>query len=89
MLKDKLRPCTIETLNNIKDLSYRIILSLTKGNSYQGIVNVSFFLEELGKGEEHLYLNFDGGGIKYLMVNGKTIDFSKAKYINHKILISK
>ena len=43
-LKDKLSRGMVTILPQLKEISYRIILSLMKGNSYQGIVNISFFI---------------------------------------------
>jgi hypothetical protein len=47
-----------------------------KGNSYQGIVNISFWLEHLPESQIFLPLNYNGGGIKYLAVNGRAIEYT-------------
>jgi hypothetical protein len=45
MHRSKMGSGRISHLPNIKDINYRIILSLTKGNSYQGIVITTFQLD--------------------------------------------
>lgn len=87
--RDRLGEHAIRYLDNVKDISYRLILSLMKGNSYQGIVNISFWLDCIVDTEEHFRINYNGGGVKYLMVNGKKIELKDVKYVNHFILIPK
>lgn len=43
-MKDRLGRGSVGMNVQVKDISYKIILSLMKGNSYQGIVNISFYL---------------------------------------------
>jgi hypothetical protein len=76
-------------LENVKDICYKLILSLMKGNSYQGIVNISFWLDSLLDTEEYFKINYNGGGIKYVMVNGNKLEIKDVKYIDHLILIPK
>jgi len=87
--RHKLGKGAIRVCPYLRDISYKIILSLMKGNAYQGIINLSFFLEHLPVGQEHLRITFRGSGIKYLMANGKTIDPKDINYTNHVILIQK
>lgn len=54
-----------------------------KGNSYQGIVNISFLLGTLTDNDEYFKINYNGEGIKYVMVNGKELSCKDFKYINH------
>jgi len=54
-----------------------------KGNSYQGIVNLSFVLDVLPDDMESFPVNFNGGGIKYVMVNGKAMDHKDVRYTKH------
>lgn len=87
--REKLVRHSIGYLDNVKDISYRLILSLMKGNSYQGIVNISFWLDCIVDTEEHFKVNYNGGGVKYVMVNGKKMDLKDVRYTNHCILIPK
>ena len=48
-------------------------MCLSKGNSYQGIVNISFQMASL-QPNAPFCLNFQGAGIKYLRVNNKTLE---------------
>lgn len=89
MQRDKLVQHRIGYLENVKDISYRLILSLMKGNSYQGIVNISFWLDGIVDTEEHFKVNYNGGGVKYVMVNGKKLELKDVRYNNHCILIPK
>ena len=57
-----------------------------KGNTYQGVVNLSFILE--GLPSKSIKLNYNGLGVKYLMVNGRVIPREEVQYRNHKITIS-
>ena len=87
--RDRLVHHSIAYLENVKDISYRLILSLMKGNSYQGIVNISFWLDCIVDSEEHFRINYNGGGVKYVMVNGKKMEVKDVSYSNHCILIPK
>lgn len=87
--RDKLVQHRIGYLENVKDISYRLILSLMKGNSYQGIVNISFWLDGMVDTEEHFRVNYNGGGVKYVMINGKKLELKDVRYSNHCILIPK
>lgn len=71
---------------NIREINYKIILTLIKGSGYQGIVNLSFSLDTL-KGKDSLDLNFRGTGLKYLKVNSKILEAKEVMYHNHKISI--
>lgn len=57
----------------MRDIHYKLILSLMKGNSYQGIVNISFWLDRLLDADDYFCLNYNGGGVKYVMVNNKRL----------------
>ena len=89
LTREKLVQHKIGHLENVKDISYRLILSLMKGNSYQGIVNISFWLDCIVDTEEHFKVNYNGGGVKYVMINGKKIELKDVRYSNHCILIPK
>lgn len=64
----------IQHCEYLRDIHYRLILSLMKGNSYQGIVNISFWLEGLPDVHEQYFpVNYNGGGVKFVMVNGRPL----------------
>lgn len=67
----------------LRDISYRVILCVMKGCSYQGIVNVSFQLGKLRDGP--FALNFRGSGVKFLMVNGTRVDKRDVSFVDHLI----
>lgn len=83
-----MRKGSIGVMNHLRDLHYRIILCLMKGNSYQGIVNISFLLDSF-KDEEDFKINFNGSGVKFVMVNGQALDARDVRYVEHCILIPK
>jgi len=56
-----------------------------KGNSYQGIVNLTFFLADSFSND--LTINFNGSGVKFMMVNNIALDFRDVQYQNHSIII--
>ncbi len=80
----------IQHCEYLRDIHYRLILSLMKGNSYQGIVNILFWLEGLPDvHEEYFPVNYNGGGVKFVMVNGQRLEPREVRYENHLILIKK
>lgn len=50
-----------------------------KGNTYQGIVNISFDLRNNGY-NQNLELDFFGTGIKFAKVNGKRLQTKEFRY---------
>jgi hypothetical protein len=60
-------------MDNIRNIKYQIILSLLKGNNYQGIVNITFELKSLNN-REYFDVSYQGTGIKYLRVNNKKVE---------------
>lgn len=70
----------------LKDIHYAIILCLIKGNAYQGIVNITFHLDNL-RNDNSLDFGFNGSGIKYLKVNGRRLDPREVKYQQQKIQV--
>ena len=75
------------SLAYLRDVSYRVILSLMKGNSYQGVVDISFWLDSVPADQEHLALDFSGSGVKYLMVNGLVVEVKDITFQQHKIVL--
>ena len=75
----------VEYLGHVRKISYKVILSLMKGNTYQGVVNISFVLEALPDGP--FCLNYNGLGVKYLMVNNRVVPREEVFYLDHKITI--
>lgn len=64
-------------------------MCLMKGSSYQGIVCLSFHLVRLpNDNNEHPFvLNFNGSGIKFLMVNGTSVHPRDIVFLEHRIHI--
>jgi hypothetical protein len=60
-----------------------------KGNSYQGVMSLSFFLEGFPLDEQGVALDFSGSGIKYLMVNGQVIEAKDIRFERHKIFLER
>ena len=58
-----------------------------KGNSYQGVVDISFWLDSVPADQEHLALDFSGSGVKYLMVNGVVVEVKDITFQQHKIVL--
>jgi len=50
-----------------------------KGNTYQGIVHISFVLESVGE-KPNLDLEFKGTSIKFAKINGKRLQPKEVKY---------
>lgn len=50
-----------------------------KGNTYQGIVNITFVLESM-EDRPNLELDFKGTGIKFAKVNGRRLQPKEVKY---------
>lgn len=75
-------------IKGIKEISYRIIFSLMKGSTYQGISIISFELERFSS-EDDFTINYNGTAVKYLMINGMRIDPRDVVYLDHFIKIPK
>jgi hypothetical protein len=58
-----------------------------KGNSYQGIVITTFQLNGFPFEGKDFLVNFNGSGVKYIMVNGRELDSRDVAYIDHYIRI--
>lgn len=58
-----------------------------KGSSYQGVVSIGFNLSGLTDEVEYLSVNYNGTGIKCLMVNNRRIDERDVRFIDHCIQI--
>lgn len=69
----------------VREISYRIIFCLLKGSCYQGIVCISFQLGRLPTDEQPFALNFNGAGIKFLMVNGSRVNPRDIIFMDHRI----
>ena len=67
----------------LRDINYRTIFFLMKGSSYQGIVCIRFSLGQLT--DTPLVINFNGAGIKFLMVNGQRVDARDISFLDHQI----
>jgi hypothetical protein len=79
----------VERNSNISDIFYKIILNLNKGNIYQGVLKLSFFIKSLSSYGKNFKLNYNGTSIKYVNVNGKVLDASEIQYDNHGIFFDK
>lgn len=77
----------VKQLKYLRDIAYRVIFCLMKGNAYQGIVTISFQLGTLPAETEKLKLNFRGTGVKFLQVNGRRFDRREVEYAGHCILL--
>ena len=75
-------------IKGLKEISYRIIFSLMKGSTYQGIAIISFELDAFSS-EEDFRINYNGTAVKYLMVNGVRIDPRDVVYLDHFIKVPK
>lgn len=64
----------------IRNLNYRLILSLNKGNNYQGVVLIDFELGHLSQNETPLGVNYNGAAVLALVVNGVLIDRKNVVY---------
>lgn len=73
----------VKQLKYLRDIAYRVIFCLMKGNAYQGIVAISFQLGTLPSETEKLTLNFRGTGVKFLQVNGRRFDRREVEYLDH------
>jgi hypothetical protein len=63
----------IERNANISDILYKVIMNFNKGNIYQGVVKLSFFIKSLSPYGRNFKLNYNGTSVKYLSVNGKVL----------------
>jgi hypothetical protein len=64
-------------------------LNFNKGNIYQGVVKISFFIKSLSSYDKSFKLNYNGTSIKYLSVNGKVLEVSEIQYDNHGLFFDK
>lgn len=79
----------IEKNANISDIFYKIILNFNKGNIYQGVVKLSFFIKSLSSYGTNFKLNYNGSSVKYVSVNGRVLEPKEIVYDNHGLFFDK
>ena len=79
----------VSHLAYLQDINYRVILCLMKGSSYQGIVLINFNLSISSDEIDDFNINFNGIGIKFLMINGHKLNPRDIHFTEHHITIPK
>ena len=72
----------------VSNVSYKLLLALQKGDTFEGHVLVSFDVAEGDFAENDLFLDYHGLGIKDLQINGTNTDAHKA-FDGQRIHVSK
>ncbi len=49
-------------------------MNFNKGNIYQGVVKMSFFIKSLSSYGKNFKINYNGTSVKYLSVNGQVLE---------------
>lgn len=78
------------TLNpNIDHLHYTILLNLNKSKKYEGVVKIKLTSNKSYLNQTNLHIDYFGGGILYLAVNGYKIEETNVIFEDHQICIKK
>jgi hypothetical protein len=64
-------------------------MNFNKGNIYQGVVKLSFFIKSLNSYGKNFKLNYNGTSVKYLSVNGKVLEPKEIQYDHHGLFFDK